>query len=123
MPILACRETSSDDRGSTFTAHEDFDNGGSRRTLTNLTRSCVLTIIACIYRAFHPNVYNPDASRWRRYWWRLILASYTLLTPYLIIGWAMAQWSGARHIRDTVNEIMGKRGMSLPTFSLPTDDL
>ncbi|TFK70504.1 hypothetical protein BDN72DRAFT_536481 [Pluteus cervinus] len=73
------------------------------RTLFEIVRSCLLTIAACVYRSIHPNIINPKASLWRRQWLRLKITFYALMTPEMMIWWAMRQWFGAQIVADRVN--------------------
>jgi len=77
---------------------------GPRRTVADLIRSCIFTIIICVYRVVHPNIDDPAAPRWKRICRKISLSLYTLEIPELLIGWALLQRLGAEEIMNKVNE-------------------
>jgi hypothetical protein len=61
------------------------------RSLWDIIRSCVLTILLCTWAAVHPNIPSPD-ERWPRIAVRRIgLMIAALVMPEVIIGWALRQ--------------------------------
>ncbi|TFK70500.1 hypothetical protein BDN72DRAFT_838844 [Pluteus cervinus] len=80
-------------------------SGPMERTLVDIIRSCVLTIAACVYRAIHQNIPDPDASWWARQRIRIKITFFALLAPEAVLWWAMRQWLGAKAIADEVNKI------------------
>ncbi|TFK60457.1 hypothetical protein BDN72DRAFT_726550, partial [Pluteus cervinus] len=76
------------------------------RTLVDITRSCVLTIGACVYRAIHPNIPDPEAPRWKVRLERFQVTILALIAPELVIFWAIRQWLGARLIMQEVNKVI-----------------
>ncbi|TFK70498.1 hypothetical protein BDN72DRAFT_958776 [Pluteus cervinus] len=75
------------------------------RTLTDIIRSCLLTIAACVYRAIHQNIPDPNASWGARQWVRIKITFFALVAPEAVLWWAMRQWAGAKAIADEVNKI------------------
>ncbi|KAH9962583.1 hypothetical protein BC827DRAFT_1266825 [Russula dissimulans] len=62
-----------------------------RRSLWDIIRSCVVTILLCTWAAVHPNIPSPD-ERWPRIAMRRIgLMIAALVMPEVIIGWALRQ--------------------------------
>lgn len=81
-----------------FSTHDE-------RALSEVIKSCVLTIITCVYRSMHPNVPPQDCTRWEYVRSRLRIALFALIAPELILTWAMRQWLGARSISRRINEL------------------
>jgi hypothetical protein len=72
----------------------------SRRSLWDIIRSCVLTILLCTWAAVHPNVPSPD-ERWPRIAMRRIgLMIAALVMPEVIIGWALRQRRAAVRLAE-----------------------
>ncbi|TFK68038.1 hypothetical protein BDN72DRAFT_731823, partial [Pluteus cervinus] len=76
------------------------------RTLVAVVQSCLLTTAACVYRAIHPNIPNPHASRWELLKDRIIVSFYMLVFPEFVIYWAMEQWLGARSVAKEFNNLI-----------------
>ncbi|TFK63994.1 hypothetical protein BDN72DRAFT_775221 [Pluteus cervinus] len=75
------------------------------RTMLSIVRSCLLTVAACVYRAIHQNIPDPEAGWWKRQAIRAKITFYALMTPELMILWAMRQWFGAKEVADQVNKV------------------
>ncbi|TFK61974.1 hypothetical protein BDN72DRAFT_777661 [Pluteus cervinus] len=75
------------------------------RTLYDIVRSCVFTIAACVYRAVHQNIPNPQATMWERLRVRMKITIYALIAPDAVIWWAMRQRYGAIMVAKQVNEL------------------
>ena len=75
------------------------------RTLFEIVRSCLLTIAACVYRAIHQNIPDPEAGWWKKQAIRVKITLIALIAPELMIWWAMRQWFGAKEVADQVNAI------------------
>jgi hypothetical protein len=61
------------------------------RSLWDIIRSCVFTILLCTWASVHPNIPSPD-DRWPKIAVRragLLLAA--LIMPEVIVGWALRQ--------------------------------
>ncbi|TFK63980.1 hypothetical protein BDN72DRAFT_926618 [Pluteus cervinus] len=80
-------------------------SGMVERTMLSIVRSCLLTVAACVYRAIHQNIPDPNASWWKRQAIRAKITFYTLMTPEVVIWWAMRQWIGAKEVAEQVNEV------------------
>ncbi|TFK59188.1 hypothetical protein BDN72DRAFT_851395, partial [Pluteus cervinus] len=74
------------------------------RTLYEIVRSCVFTIAACVYRAIHQNIPDPEATMWGKLRVRIKMTIYALIAPEAFIWWAMRQRYGAIRIAKEVNE-------------------
>ncbi|KAG1889135.1 hypothetical protein F4604DRAFT_1569365 [Suillus subluteus] len=74
------------------------------RTIWSIISSSVLTLFACIYSAIHPNIPSlrdsPDGIVWRR----LGIVIMALITPELIVTWAMRQWFSARQVTRQIEK-------------------
>ncbi|TFK59748.1 hypothetical protein BDN72DRAFT_580594 [Pluteus cervinus] len=75
------------------------------RTLYDIVRSCVFTIAACVYRAIHQNIPDPEATMWGRLRVKMKITIYALIAPEAFIWWAMRQRYGAIRIAKEVNEL------------------
>ncbi|KAG2035783.1 hypothetical protein BDR03DRAFT_922474 [Suillus americanus] len=70
------------------------------RTIWSIVSSSVLTLIACIYSAIHPNIPSPRDSPLRILLRRLGIMIMALIAPELIVTWAMRQWISARQVTN-----------------------
>ncbi|TFK58955.1 hypothetical protein BDN72DRAFT_890410 [Pluteus cervinus] len=75
------------------------------RTLYEIVRSCVFTIAACVYRAIHQNIPDPEATMWGKLRVRIKMTIYALIAPEAFIWWAMRQRYAAIEIAREVNEL------------------
>jgi len=60
--------------------------------------SCIATILAASWVSVHPNLPHPTDSWWKKTLRRVELMLWAIITPELIIYWAMRQWWGAREM-------------------------
>ncbi|KAG2029140.1 hypothetical protein BDR03DRAFT_830792, partial [Suillus americanus] len=74
------------------------------RTIWSIISSSVLTLFACIYSAIHPNILSPTDSLVLILWRRLGMVIMALITPELIVTWAMRQWISARRVTKQFKE-------------------
>ncbi|KAF9561190.1 hypothetical protein CPC08DRAFT_689347 [Agrocybe pediades] len=58
--------------------------------------TCVATILAASWVSVHPNIPDAKESKIKKMLRRIELMIWAILTPELIIFWAMRQWYGAR---------------------------
>ncbi|KAH9953500.1 hypothetical protein BC827DRAFT_1146040 [Russula dissimulans] len=76
------------------------DDPNGCRSLGDIIRSCILTILLCTWVSMHPNIPSPD-ERWPRIAWRraglMILA---LIAPEVVIGWALRQRQAAAELAE-----------------------
>ena len=64
---------------------------GCTRSLGDILRSCVLTILLCTWASMHPNIPSPD-ERWPRVALRRVgLMLFALMVPEAVIAWALRQ--------------------------------
>ncbi|TFK58388.1 hypothetical protein BDN72DRAFT_92550 [Pluteus cervinus] len=71
-------------------------SGADGRTLYDIVKGCLVTIAACVYRAVHQNIPDPELSFWGRLRVTMKVTFYALIVPELMIWWAMRQWFGSR---------------------------
>jgi len=75
------------------------------RSLGDIVRSCIVTILLCTWVSMHPNIPSPD-ERWPRLALRRVgLMLLALFVPEAVIGWALRQRGAAaelakKHRRD-----------------------
>ncbi|KAF8961557.1 hypothetical protein BDZ97DRAFT_1733710 [Flammula alnicola] len=69
-----------------------------QRTIWDILWSCFSTVFACSWVAVHPNIPAPGTKWWRVALTRLELMVWTLISPEMMILWAMRQWFGARRL-------------------------
>ncbi|KAF9539471.1 hypothetical protein CPC08DRAFT_824553 [Agrocybe pediades] len=58
--------------------------------------ACVATILTASWVSVHPNIPNPKEPTVRKTLRRIELMTWAIMTPELIIFWALRQWHGAR---------------------------
>jgi len=70
--------------------------------------SCIATVIAALWVSVHPNLPHPNDSQYRRLLRRVKLMLWAIITPELIVFWAMRQWYGARQMeRKFIGSLIG----------------
>ena len=69
-----------------------------QRTIWDILWSCLATIFACSWVSIHPNIPAPNESPRRIFLRRLELMYWAVVSPEMIITWALRQWLGARHL-------------------------
>ncbi|KAG1848065.1 hypothetical protein DFJ58DRAFT_685886 [Suillus subalutaceus] len=74
------------------------------RTIWSIISSSVLTLFACIYSAIHPNIPSPKDSPNGIVRRRVGIMIMALITPELIVTWAMRQWFSARQVTRQIEE-------------------
>ncbi|KAF9556211.1 hypothetical protein CPC08DRAFT_641874, partial [Agrocybe pediades] len=67
--------------------------------------TCVATILAASWVSVHPNIPNPKESTIKKTLRRIELMIWAIITPELIIYWAMRQWYGARKLIPLTRKI------------------
>ncbi|KAF4616387.1 hypothetical protein D9613_008673 [Agrocybe pediades] len=72
--------------------------------------TCVATILAASWVSVHPNIPNPKESKIMKALRRIELMIWAIITPELIIYWAMRQWHGARSMEREFAEYQGGEG-------------
>ncbi|TFK65787.1 hypothetical protein BDN72DRAFT_180077 [Pluteus cervinus] len=73
------------------------------RTIYDIVKSCLFTIAACVYRAVHQNIPDPELGFWGRLRVTIKVILCALIAPELMIWWAMRQWFGAREVVRLMN--------------------
>jgi cytochrome b561 len=68
------------------------------RSLGDIIRSCIVTILLCTWVSMHPNIPSPD-ERWPRLALRRAgLMLLALFVPEAVIGWALRQRQAAAEL-------------------------
>ena len=67
-----------------------------QRSTWEILWTCLATIFACTWVSIHPNIPSSKDGRIRIAFQRLELMVWAILTPEMIIFWAMRQWRHAR---------------------------
>jgi hypothetical protein len=71
------------------------DDSNGCRSLGDIIRSCIVTILLCTWVSMHPNIPSPD-ERWPRVALRRVgLLLLALFVPEAVIGWALRQRQAA----------------------------
>lgn len=70
------------------------------RTIWDIVWGCLATIFACSWVSIHPNIPDPNEGNIRRAIRRIELMLWALISPELIIFWALNQWTSARAIEE-----------------------
>ncbi|KAF9478662.1 hypothetical protein BDN70DRAFT_859672 [Pholiota conissans] len=70
------------------------------RTILDIIWSCLLTIFACTWSSFHPNIPGPYDSGWRSMKRRVVTTFYALIAPEVVAMWVLKQYMGARLIAN-----------------------
>jgi len=79
---------------------QSCDDPNECRSLGDIIRSCILTILLCIWVSVHPNTPSPD-ERWPRLAWRRVgLMLLALIAPEAVIGWALRQRLAAAELAE-----------------------
>jgi hypothetical protein len=66
-------------------------DGNTCRTLWEIVRSCLFTILLCTWVSVHPNIPGPD-EEWPKVTYRRVGIMLTaLIAPEFIVAWAMRQ--------------------------------
>ena len=87
--------TPTDTHFSFFT--RDADRFEDRSTL-GIFWSCLSTILLCTWVAIHPNIPGPKDSKLIVLRRRMALMGYALLTPEIMIFWALKQFRAATYL-------------------------
>lgn len=80
------------------------DDLGNYRTLGNIMSSCLISILACVYVAVHPNIPGPTQSRLSTSVESLKVVLLTLLAPEWVLAWAVRQFINARRVAAELEE-------------------
>ena len=70
------------------------------RTIWNIICSCFSTLFACAWIAVHPNIPAPEDSRWKILRRRIMIMTYVLLAPEMVIIWAARQHRDANVLAE-----------------------
>jgi hypothetical protein len=79
------------------------------RTTWNIICSCFSTLFACAWIAVHPNIPAPEDSRWKILRRRIMIMTYVLLAPEMVIIWAARQHRDANVLAEKF-QIEGRPG-------------
>ena len=75
------------------------------RTIWTIIYTSFITIFACSWVSVHANIGPPGRGRLRNLWRRLRLMFWAVITPELVIMWAMRQWYASRQLERTYRGI------------------
>ena len=76
------------------------DDPNGCRSLGDIIRSCILTILLCTWVSMHPNIPSPD-ERWPRLTFRRAgLMLLALFVPEAVIAWALRQRRAAAELAE-----------------------
>ncbi|KAF9566570.1 hypothetical protein CPC08DRAFT_703914 [Agrocybe pediades] len=70
------------------------------RTRLEIIWTCLATIFAASWVAVHPNMPGPNVSKVKKILLRIEVMLWAIITPELIIMWAMQQWYGAKVLEN-----------------------
>ena len=88
------------DRRQTVGPGSSCDDPDGCRSLADIIRSCVLTILLCTWVSMHPNIPSPD-ERWPRVALRRVgLMLLALLVPEAVVAWALRQRQAAAGLAE-----------------------
>jgi hypothetical protein len=73
-----------------------LNSSSNSRTIWNIIWSCFSTLFACAWIAIHPNIPAPGDSQWKILRRRMMIMTYVLLAPELVIMWAARQHHDAK---------------------------
>ena len=79
-----------------------------QRSLWDILWSCLATIFVCSWVSVHPNIPAPNESSRRIFLRRLELMFWAVVSPEMIIYWALRQWLGARDLKKTYKGELSK---------------
>ncbi|KAF4616713.1 hypothetical protein D9613_008835 [Agrocybe pediades] len=81
-----------------FTTGSNDSDSVCSRTRLEIIWSCFATILAASWVSVHPNMPGPNVSKVKKTLRRIDIMLWAIITPELIIYWAMRQWYGARQM-------------------------
>ncbi|KAF9008016.1 hypothetical protein BDQ17DRAFT_1237610 [Cyathus striatus] len=70
----------------------------NQRSILDIIWSCLSTLFLCTWVSVHPNMPSPGDEWWKILWRRLKTMYWALMTPELVLTWAVRQLIGARKI-------------------------
>jgi hypothetical protein len=85
--------------------------GPQCRTVYSILQSCLLTIFACVWTSAHPNINGPRDSGWTRLKRRVITMLCAVISPEMVVFWALCQHSAAKEIAEKYNTEFASFGM------------
>jgi len=105
--LAATRASHVGQRSSSFVSLDQPQPPGSScddpngcRSLGDIIRSCIVTILLCTWASMHPNIPSPD-ERWPRIAIRRVgLLLLALFVPEAVIGWAFRQRQAAAELAE-----------------------
>ncbi|KAF9536493.1 hypothetical protein CPC08DRAFT_717813, partial [Agrocybe pediades] len=81
--------------------------------------TCVATILAASWVSVHPNIPNPKESAIKKSLRRIELMTWAIISPELMIYWAMSQWYGARLMEKEFTEYQRRENEDADTALTP----
>ncbi|KAG1886601.1 hypothetical protein F4604DRAFT_1571826 [Suillus subluteus] len=104
VAVIQAAPTTNTTSTSTTTTDSFEAPSFTTRTIWSIISSSVLTLFACIYSAIHPNIPSPKDSPNGVVRRRVGIMIMALITPELIVTWAMRQWFSARQVTRQIEE-------------------
>ena len=111
-PLTSILEESLTSSNSTILSTSACICPAEQRSLWDILWSCLATIFACSWVSIHPNIPAPNESSRRIFLRRLELMFWAVVSPEMIILWALRQWSGARHLEKKYKGKLAKSNVS-----------
>ncbi|KIJ16051.1 hypothetical protein PAXINDRAFT_26085, partial [Paxillus involutus ATCC 200175] len=74
------------------------------RSLWSIILSCLVSLAACSWNAVHPNIPGVDEGQWTILSRRLGIMALVVLTPELLLIWALQQFISAGMAAEAFNE-------------------
>ncbi|EIW83532.1 hypothetical protein CONPUDRAFT_53237 [Coniophora puteana RWD-64-598 SS2] len=81
---------------------EDYSNFISDRSTWDIISSCLLTLLACVYTAVHPNIPSPDDEQLCVFVRQAGIMTLAMIAPELIVVWAIRQWVSAYWLTEQI---------------------
>ncbi|KAF5309498.1 hypothetical protein D9619_012289 [Psilocybe cf. subviscida] len=80
------------------------DSGQQLRSVFSILQSCLLTIFACVWTSAHPNINSPRDSWWTCLKRQVVTMIYAVISPEVILLWALNQRQAAKTIAEGYNK-------------------
>ncbi|KIJ16053.1 hypothetical protein PAXINDRAFT_99030 [Paxillus involutus ATCC 200175] len=81
------------------------------RTLWSIVLSCFVSLAACSWNAVHPNIPGVDEGQWTILSRRFAIMALVVLTPEVLLVWALQQFTNAGMAAQVFNEWRTTSGM------------
>ncbi|KAF9566567.1 hypothetical protein CPC08DRAFT_758899 [Agrocybe pediades] len=92
-----------------FTTGSNDSDSVCPRTRLEIIWSCLATILAASWVSVHPSMPGPNESKVKKTLRRIDIMFWAIITPELIIYWALRQWYGARQMEKEFVAVYRKK--------------